>query len=97
MLLYIWTTLYVYDEHKNLTKEIWINGDTGKEDLSTFNEYTYNAQGKVQRKTIHQYLFPENVTYNDYTYNSDGSIKSVHVSYSWKDDQSDLDYSYTIE
>lgn len=41
--------------------------------------------------------FPENVTYNDYTYNSDGSIKSVHVSYSWKDDQSDLDYSYTIE
>jgi len=91
------TTLYVYDEHKNLTKEIWINGDTGKEDLSTFNEYTYNAQGKVQRKTIHQYLFPENVTYNDYTYNSDGSIKSVHVSYSWKDDQSDLDYSYTIE
>lgn len=91
------TTLYVYDEHKNLIKEIWINGDTGKEDLSTFNEYTYNAQGKVQRKTIHQYLFPENVTYNDYTYNSDGSIKSVHVSYSWKDDQSDLDYSYTIE
>lgn len=91
------TTLYVYDEHKNLTKKIWTSGDTGKEDLSTFNEYIYNAQGKVQRKIIHEYLFPENVTYHDYSYNANGSINSIHISYSWKNDQSDLDYSYTVE
>lgn len=88
------TTIYQYDAQNNLIRKIWISGETGKEDLEIHNEYVYNASGKIQRKIIHEYLFPENVTYLDYSYNQDGSIKSIHVSYSWKNDQFDRDYEY---
>lgn len=91
------TTLYVYDDHKNLIKQTWTNAETGKENLSELNEYTYDAQGRIQRKTIYEKYLYTDMTYNDYTYNADGSITSIHVSYSWKSDQSDLDYTYTLE
>lgn len=91
------TTYYEYDSHKNLLKKTWVNGDTGKKDLEIWNEYSYNSNGSISKKTTHDYLNKTELKYEDYTYNPDGSIKSIHISYSWKNDQSDLDYTYSFE
>lgn len=91
------TTHFEYDSHNNLLKKTWINGDTGKKDVETWNEYSYDSNGSILKKTIHGYLDKSELKYEDYTYNTDGTIKSIHISYSYKDDQSDLDYTYTFE
>lgn len=89
------TTLYEYDDHYNLLKKTWTNGDTGRKDLEIWNEYEYNSNGKIAKMISHDYVSKEDLTYKTYTYNNDGSIKSIHISYSFKNDQSDLDYTYT--
>lgn len=89
------TTIYDYDSHNNLVQKTWISGSTGKEDLEIWNEYEYNSNGSIKKLTIHGYIITTDLTYKDYTYNSDGSIHNIHVSYSFKDDVSDLEYSYT--
>ena len=89
------TELYEYDNHYNLLKKTWTNGDTGKKDIEDDNEYTYNSKGQLTRMVSHAYVFTTELTYKDYTYNSDGTIQRIHLSYSFKTDQSDLDYSYT--
>lgn len=89
------TTLYEYDSHHNLVKKTWTNGDTGKKDIEVLNEYEYNSKGQISKLTKHEYYNKDDLSYRDYTYNEDGTIKSIHLSYSWKNDQSDLDYTYT--
>lgn len=89
------TTLFEYDEHHNLLKETWTNGDTGKKDLEIYNEYSYNSDSKISKITSHGYYSKNDLTYKEYTYNSDGTIHRIHVSYSFKTDQSNLDYTYS--
>ena len=93
------TTYYEYDSHKNLLKKTWKNGETGREDLQVYNEYTYNANGSILKKTVHEYNYGDTsrIRYEDYTYNSDGTLKTIHKSYSYKTDESDLDYTYSYE
>ena len=66
-----------------------------KQDVEIWNEYTYNTSGQITRKVSHEYYDKSELDYKDYTYNTDGTIKSIHVSYSWKTNQSDLHYTYT--
>ncbi len=89
------TTMFEYDDHRNLLKKTWTNGKTGKQDLEVYNEYSYNSQGKISKATIHGYYNKNDLTYKEYTYNSDGTIQRIHVSYSFKTDQSNLDYTYS--
>lgn len=93
------TTYYEYDAHKNLLKKTWVNGETGKQSLEKHNEFTYNSNGSILKKTINENTYGNKsyIRYEDYTYNTDGSIKTIHKSYSYKSDESDLDYTYSYE
>lgn len=90
------TTISEYDNHGNLIKQTRTDGATGKTDVHEY-EYTYNSLGQIARKTSPDYYIKSYLTYRDYTYNEDGTIQSIHISYSWKADQSDLEYSYSYE
>ena len=89
------TTLFEYDEHHNLLKETWINGDTGQKYLEIYNEYSYTSDGKISKITSHGYYSKNDLTYKEYTYNPDGTIHRIHISYSFKTDQSNLDYTHS--
>lgn len=89
------TTLFEYDEHHNLLKETWINGDTGQKYLEIYNEYSYTSDGKISKITSHGYYSKNDLTYKEYTYNPGGTIHRIHISYSFKTDQSNLDYTYS--
>lgn len=89
------TTQYEYDKYHNLLKETWTNGETGEKDLEIYNDYSYNSDGKISKITCHRYYNKNDLTYKEYTYNLDGTIHRIHVSYSFKMDQSNLDYTYS--
>lgn len=55
--------------------------------------YEYNANGKITKETSFT-MFPDNLTYRSYIYNNEGKIEKVHVSYSYKTEESDLIYEY---
>lgn len=94
------TYYYEYDSHKNLLKKTWENAESGEQTLQAYNEYTYNSNGSVLKKTVHEhtsYGTMDDIRYEVYTYNADGSIKTIHKSYSYKSDESDLEYTYSYE
>ncbi|MFI3322613.1 MAG: hypothetical protein R3Y50_08835 [Rikenellaceae bacterium] len=88
------TTNYEYDEYNNLVKETCIIASTGAENIQELNKYEYNSKGQVLKKTSSGGIINDRYTYEDYTYNTDGTIANIHVTYSYKTDISDLDYSY---
>ena len=85
--------IYEYDSKGNLLQETYINGDTGKESIEQKYEYKYDSLGRVQRKSKKDYWF-DDWTYYDYLYNDDGSVDKISISYSYKDDESELRYNY---
>lgn len=89
------TFVWEYDSHKNLLKEIWTNDETGKSTVQKENSYEYNAKGQLTKWTSKGYYFKDELSYRDYYYNEDGTIERIHLSYSFKDDKSDLIYTYT--
>lgn len=89
------TFVWEYDSHKNLLTETWINGETGKQTVQVDNSYEYDANGKLKKKTSKDYILKDHLTYREYYYNADGTIDKIHLSYSFKNDQSDLIYTYT--
>lgn len=85
--------IYEYDSKGNLLQETYINGDTGKESIEQKYEYKYDSLGRIKRKSKKAYLF-DDWTYYDYLYNEDGTINKISISYSYKDDESELRYNY---
>lgn len=85
--------IYEYDSKGNLLQETYISGDTDKESIEQKFEYKYDSLGRIQRKSKKAYLF-DNWTYYDYLYNDDGTINKISISYSYKDDESELRYNY---
>lgn len=85
--------IFEYDSSGNLLQETYINGDTGKESIEQKYEYKYDSSGRIQRKSQKSYLF-DDWTYYDYYYNEDGTINKISVSYSFKNDESELRYNY---
>ena len=86
------THLHEYDSHGNLVKTTWVSGSTGKEDVEVLNEYDYDLSGKMIKKISHGYYTKSDLTYYDYTYNAEGLMDKVHISYSYKDYESELRY-----
>lgn len=86
-------SIFEYDSHDNLLQETYINGDTGKESIEQKYEYKYDSLGRIQRKSQKTYAL-DDWTYYDYYYNEDGTINKISVSYSYKDDESELRYNY---
>ena len=89
------TFIWEYDSHKNLLTETWINGETGKSTVQEDYSYEYNSKGQLTKRTSKGYYFKDELSYRDYYYNEDGTIERIHLSYSFKDDKSDLIYTYT--
>ncbi len=89
------TMVWEYDSHHNLLKETWINDETGKSTIQKDNSYEYNTKGQLTRWTSKDWIFTDKLSYRDYYYNEDGTIERIHLSYSFKDDKSDLIYTYT--
>lgn len=85
--------IYEYDSKGNLLQETYINGDTGKESIEQKYEYKYDSLERIKRKSKKAYLF-DDWTYYDYLYNEDGTINKISISYSYKDDESELRYNY---
>lgn len=85
--------VYEYDSKNNLLQETYTNGDTGKKSIEKKYEYKYDSSGRILRKSKKEYLF-DNWTYYDYNYNEDGTINKISISYSYKDDESELRYDY---
>ena len=85
--------IYEYDSKGNLLQETYISGDKDKESIEQKFEYKYDSLGRIQRKSKKAYLF-DNWTYYDYLYNDDGTINKISISYSYKDDESELRYNY---
>lgn len=88
--------IYEYDSHGNLLQEIFISGNTGKESIEQKYEYMYDTLGRIQRKSEKDY-YSDYWTYYDYYYNEDGTINKISVSYSYKDDESELRYNYILK
>lgn len=89
------TMVWEYDSHHNLLKETWTNDETGKSTIQKDNSYEYNTKGQLTRWTSKDWIFTDKLSYRDYYYNEDGTIERIHLSYSFKDDKSDLIYTYT--
>lgn len=89
------TMVWEYDSHHNLLKETWTNDETGKSTIQKDNSYEYNTKGQLTRWTSKNWIFTDQLSYRDYYYNEDGTIERIHLSYSFKDDKSDLIYTYT--
>lgn len=89
------TFIWEYDSHKNLLTETWINGDTGTSTVQKDMAYEYNAKGQLIKRISKGYILSDRLSYRDYYYNEDGTIERIHLSYSFKDDKSDLIYTYT--
>lgn len=89
------TMVWEYDSHHNLLKETWTNDKTGKSTVQKDNSYEYNAKGQLTKWTSRNWIFTDELSYRDYYYNEDGRIERIHLSYSFKDDKSDLIYTYT--
>lgn len=88
--------IFEYDSHGNLLQEIFISGNTGKELIEQKYEYMYDTLGRIQRKSEKDY-YSDYWTYYDYYYNEDGTINKISVSYSYKDDESELRYNYILK
>ena len=88
--------IFEYDSHSNLLQEIFISGNTGKESMEQKYEYKYDSFGRIQRKSEKDY-YSDYWTYYDYYYNEDGTINKISVSYSYKDDESELRYNYILK
>ena len=86
-------TLDEYDSHGNLTSNTWTNGETGKSTKQQGITYEYLSNGKIS-KTTSWSMFPNDLTYKNYTYNADGTLQKIHISYSYKTEESDLIYEY---
>ena len=89
------TMVWEYDSHNNLLKETWTNDETGKSSVQKDNSYEYNTKGQLTRWTSKNWIFTDELSYREYYYNEDGTIERIHLSYSFKDDKSDLIYTYT--
>ncbi len=89
------TFIWEYDSHKNLLTETWINGETGESTVQKNNSYEYNSKGQLTKWTSKDWVFTDRLSYRDYYYNADGTIERIHLSYSFKDEKSDLIYTYT--
>lgn len=85
--------IFEYDTHGNLLQETYINGDTGRESIEQKYEYQYDSSGRIQRKSKKE-SYSNSWTYYDYFYNEDGTINKICVSYSYKDNESELRYNY---
>lgn len=88
------TFVWEYDNHNNLLKETWTNGETGKSTVQKDNTYEYNSKGQLTKWTSKGSYFKDELSYRDYYYKEDGTIEKIHLSYSFKDDKSDLIYTY---
>ena len=88
--------IFEYDSHGNLLQAIFISGNTGKESIEQKYEYMYDTLGRIQRKSEKDY-YSDYWTYYDYYYNEDGTINKISVSYSYKDDESELRYNYILK
>lgn len=86
-------TVDEYDSHGNLISNKWTNGDTGREVQQVGISYEYNPDGKISKQTSWSML-PEYLIYKDYSYDEDGKLQKIHVSYSYKTEESDLIYEY---
>ena len=82
-----------YDSHDNLLQEIYVSGDTGEESIEQKYEYQYDSLGRIQKKAQKSYALDQ-WTYYNYYYNEDGTINKIAVSYSYKNDESELRFTY---
>ena len=89
------TTVYEYDSHHNLVKSSTTNAVTGTTTVYDDNTYEYNGKGQLTRWASKNWLLKNDISYRDYYYNEDGTIDRIHLSYSFKEDKSDLVYTYT--
>ena len=89
------TTVYEYDSHHNLVKSSKTSTVTGTTTVYDDNTYDYNVKGQLTRWASKDWLLKNDISYHDYYYNEDGTIDRIHLSYSFKDDKSDLIYTYT--
>ncbi len=88
------TTVYEYDSHHNLVKSSTTNAVTGNTTVYDDNTYEYNAKGQLTRWASKNWLLKNDISYRDYYYNEDGTIERIHLSYSFKEEKSDLIYTY---
>lgn len=85
--------IYEYDSYGNLLKETYINGEDGRESIEEMYRYEYDSVGRIQRKSKKEYI-RDDWTYYDYIYNENGDIDKISISYTFKDDESELRYEY---
>ncbi len=66
-------TVY-FDENGNITKEIYVNNEPPS--FQSFEEYTYNAEGKVTHRTDHEFFKgkPKLVEQTFYEYDGNGNL-----------------------
>lgn len=81
-----------YDSHKNLISSSYTSAQDGKTSISKY-EYEYDSKGRISKSTSPYSILYKR--YKEYTYNDDGTINKIHLSYSDRNDQSDLIYTYT--
>lgn len=89
------TTVYEYDSHHNLLKSLTTSAVTGKTTVYDDNSYEYNTKGQLTRWASKNWVLKNDISYRNYYYNEDGTTERIHLSYSFKEDQSDLIYTYT--
>lgn len=85
-----------YDSKGNFLKNTWTNAETGKTVEQRGASYEYDSKGRVL-KMLSWGNTPTNITYKDYFYSEEGVLQKVHLSYSYKQDESDLIYHYTYK
>ena len=92
------TMVWEYDTHNNLLTETWTNDEKKKTTVQKKFNYTYDANGRMKQIIYNDYPdYPALATIKvqDFNYDEQGKISLIHVSYQNKNDQSDLEYTYS--
>lgn len=87
-------TVDEYDSKGNFLRNTWTNAETGKTVEQRGASYEYDSKGRVLKMLSWGNTSTE-ITYKDFFYSEEGVLQKVHLSYSYKQDESDLIYHYT--
>lgn len=92
------TMEWEYDTHNNMLSETWTNDEKKKTTVQKKYTYIYDDNGRMKQSIYNDYPdYPALATIKvqDFNYDEQGKISLVHVSYQNKNDQSDLEYTYS--
>lgn len=84
------------DSHGNVVKHSFFNTEEGNAEIVEFiNEY--DSIGRLQKRIGPIYRGEKDVESVEYSYNDDGTIKTLHIIIPEREEDFDLEYTYTYK